>query len=301
MIRSQKANDPIEPHHRACPGGKDDGMDSLARKPEPFYTHENCRPSFQLNWSLALFWRAAAPTDLWLAELKTVLEPDGVRVLSHHAPRERVSQFLVSTKPDVSPADIVRLVKGRLQYIVREECPKAFCRNYFIMSIGPVTRDAVEEYVSSQLDHHTMADPRVQEMLKRYQLRIDGVDLSKINYSAHGEFIYSLHLVFVHGERWANVDERRLETANRMILRVSQKKGHRLSAIGAFADHTHIAIGCGVMEAPSEVALCYMNNLAYCQEMRRVYQYGYYVGTFGEYGWGAIVAKLKDSERGRGM
>jgi len=292
MNRSQQGAFPLE---------RMMGMDSLARKLEPLYTHENCRPSFQLNWSLALFWRAPAPPDLPLPELQAVLEPDGVRVLSHHAASPGVSQFAISTNPDVSPADIVRLVKGRLQYIVREQYPKAFARNYFVSSIGPATRNAIEEYVSSQLDHHRMADPRVHEMLNRYQMRIDGAQLSKVRYSGHGQFIYNLHLVFVQAERWRDVNDTRLANTNDMIVKVSQKKGHVLSAIGVFADHMHITLGCGLTEAPGEVALGYMNNLAYCQGMVRVYQYGYYVGTFGEYSWGAIVSRLKRSDSGNGV
>jgi len=42
------------------------------------------------------------------------------------------------------------------------------------------------------------------------------------------------------------------------------------------------------MESPLEVAVGYLNNLAYAQGMKRVYQYGFYVGTFGEYDLGAI-------------
>jgi hypothetical protein len=39
---------------------------------------------------------------------------------------------------------------------------------------------------------------------------------------------------------------------------------------------------------PGEVALSYMNNLAYAQGMSEVFRYSYFVGTFGEYDLGVI-------------
>ncbi len=71
-------------------------------------------------------------------------------------------------------------------------------------------------------------------------------------------------------------------------MRIVEKKGHLLSRAGIFADHLHLAVGCGIRESPQEVALSYMNNLAYARGMRPVFQFGCYVGTFGEYDFGAL-------------
>ena len=50
----------------------------------------------------------------------------------------------------------------------------------------------------------------------------------------------------------------------------------------------HRPFGCGLTESPPEVALGYLNNVAYAQGMKRVYQFGLYVGTVGEYDLDAI-------------
>jgi hypothetical protein len=73
-----------------------------------------------------------------------------------------------------------------------------------------------------------------------------------------------------------------------MVLKASSAKRHRLSRAGILADHVHLLLGCNLAESPQEVALGYLNNLAYAQQMRPVYQYGFYVGTVGEYDLGAI-------------
>src|SRR2546426_156659 len=103
---------------------------------ETIYTAANCQAAYQLNWAVSLFPRSAIPGDKsWFTELRQITEADGVRILEHRTDPERVVQFLVSTRPETAPADIVRSLKGRLQYIVRKALPRAFRRNYRIESV----------------------------------------------------------------------------------------------------------------------------------------------------------------------
>ncbi len=83
----------------------------------PIYTPENCSTAYQLDWSVTLFWKLIPATDDWLAELMPVTEADGVRILRHRFPTADCSQFLVSSKTSVRPVDVVRSIKGRLQYV----------------------------------------------------------------------------------------------------------------------------------------------------------------------------------------
>ena len=62
-----------------------------------------------------------------------------------------------------------------------------------------------------------------------------------------------------------------------------------------FADHVHLAVGTGMEESPQDVALAYMNNIAFLHGMRPVLQCGYYAGTFGEYNLEAIRRRLRDA------
>ena len=256
--------------------------------PEPIYTPDNCRVSFRLTWSLAVFWRSSMPEPEWLDELTAATEKDGVRILNHQPSDGDVSQFLLSTTPNVSPSAAIRSVKGRLQALVRPRRPRALSRNYFIHSIGTAKREVVEAYVADQLGHHRMAHPQAQRLLGRHQISRQEIDLGQVRHSAHGRFVYNLHLVLVNDGRWREIREERLARTNRALVAAGAKKGHLLSRVGVFADHLHLTLGCDVSESPEEVALGYMNNLAYAHGMRRVYQFGYYVGTFGQYDLGAV-------------
>ncbi len=76
-----------------------------------------------------------------------------------------------------------------------------------------------------------------------------------------------------------------------MIKRVVRCKGWLLSRAGILPDHIHLALGCSFDVAPDEVAFCFLNNLAYVYEMKPVFQFGAYIGTFGEYDNRVVVGE----------
>jgi REP element-mobilizing transposase RayT len=258
--------------------------------PEPIYSSDNCTFCTPLRWGLTVFWRAANVEASWLADLTHALETDGISLIGHRFSERRVSQFSLSSPPAVPPVRIVNRVKGRLQYLVRERLPKAFQRNYALRSYGAATRQGIEGYVAAQLEHHAMADERVQTLMSRFQVVHPEVDLSRARSTAHGIYWYNLHAVLVHRERWAEIREDVLEKVLQMIQRVCRAKRYVLSRAGILPDHIHLALGCPLETAPADVALAFLNNLAYVHGMKAVFQYGAYVGTFGEYHQGAVVS-----------
>ncbi|MBN2216378.1 MAG: transposase, partial [Pirellulales bacterium] len=256
---------------------------------QPLYTPHNIKPAYQLNWGATIFWRNM-PIDEshWLAELKKSTEPDGVRVLKHQWTTNNASQFFLSTTPIVAPSAMLRSIKGRLQNVVQAQAPKALRRNYSLRSVGAATRSMVESYVAGQYDHHPMADPQVQERLMSFQRDYPGVNLATACFSAHGQFWYNLHVVLVNQRRWMEIRQDVLDTLGQMIDRVAAKYECRLSRVALLPDHMHMTMGCRIDRSPEEIALAYLNNLAFACGMKTVFQPGYYVGTIGEYDRGAV-------------
>jgi len=84
------------------------------------------------------------------------------------------------------------------------------------------------------------------------------------------------------------VRERVIQTLCDMIESAAAKYGDRLSRLSVLPDHIHVTVGCEIGRSPEAMALSYLNNCAYACGMKPVYQYGYYVGTFGEYDRGAL-------------
>ena len=256
---------------------------------KPLYTSANCKPAYQLRWSLALFSEAdLPPVETWSQSLAEAVERDGVRLLESRLHQPRVWLFLLSTKPPLKPPQIVKSVKGRLQHLLRASAPKAFHRNFSLTSVGEARRETVESYVASQLGHHGMPDKRVQTRFKDFQFVFPDVDPSAEQFSSHGRYVYSLHLVLVHESRWREIREEHLAASRDMFFKAALQKGHKVSRLALLADHLHATLGCSFDESPEEVALAYMNNLAFAHGMKPVFCESYYVGTFGEYDMAAI-------------
>lgn len=261
----------------------------------PIYLPQNCTPAYQLNWSVSLFGRQDLPVvDEWLGDLRSVAESDSVRILETHRRAEKVIQFLVSTRPPMAPTEIVRCLKGRLQYLIREKCPAAFRRNYRIESVGSTRADVVENYVARQLTKHRPVNSVVEERLAKSQINNPDVDLAAIRYSSHGQFIYNLHLVLVNYDRGVAVDNSQINRTSDMVLRVAKKRGLLLSRVGLLGDHLHLSLGCPIDQSPDVIALSFMNNIAFAHDMTHWFDFGYYVGTFGNYDLGAIRQHLAE-------
>jgi REP element-mobilizing transposase RayT len=268
--------------------------------PTPIYTSENCRkPAFQLNWAISFFAHAPLPdAGRWAQPLRDALEKeDGIRILESRLPSPDVVQFLASTQPPATPSFVLQRLKGRLQYLLRDRLPKAFRRNYRLESVDSAKREVIEAYIQNQLARHPLADARIQEQFEWLQIMAEDVDLSQIRYTAHGQFIYNLHVVLEHADGLCVVEPKFLQATCDMIRRVCQARGFLLSRAGIVANHLHLAIGCGIEDPPERVALCFLNNLAYAHGMKAIYRLGYYVGTFGNFDLGAIRQAQKADEQ----
>lgn len=163
---------------------------------EPIYTAVNTSAAYQLNWSIALFGKQELPDHaIWCDALKAATESDGVRILSSHVRSDNTLQFHVTTCPESSPSDIVRSVKARLQYLIRDFHPKAFRRNYHVHSIGEVKSDILDQYVAGQTLKHPMAASAVQACLEALQFHDEGIDLTQCCLSTYGQYLNSLQIV----------------------------------------------------------------------------------------------------------
>jgi len=255
---------------------------------QPIYTADNVRIAYQLLWSLSVFWRKPPFTEDWLQELNLIAEADGVRILEHRFATPTTSLFLLSTRPECVPQEIPRAIKGRLQYLVRAQFPKAFQRNYDLHSIGSTTREKAEAYVASQLLHHHADDVKVRGMLSDLQFVNPEVDLRQPRFSAHARHRVSLHLVLVHGWRRPECNLEVWKHVRAVLRNSSDQKGWMLSRLGLLPDHIHLTLGTPPAISPLDVGLSCMNNVAFAHDMQPVLMHGCFLGTLGEYDLGAV-------------
>lgn len=262
--------------------------------PDAIYNSENCRIAWQLRWSLTSFTNVRLPdSDQWREQLGEAIDPDGVRVLELQV-ADGAAQFLLSTRPEVCPAAVIRSVKGRLQYLLRDTIPKLWRRHYSITSVGDANNETLQGYVARQVQRHPMADVRGEERLNEVQFHDTRVNLETARASAHGRFIHNLHIVIENADHLLDTREELLRATRQMAESVCTKKGWLLSRLGIVGNHLHVLVGCGVDDVPRDVALSLMNNLAYAQGMKRVYENSFYLGSFGPYDQQAIRRAIAD-------
>ena len=260
----------------------------------PLYTPENCSNAYQLNWSLSVFGASALPPPAEsLEHRRAACEPDGVRILECEPTSPSVVQFFVSTRPSVPPSEIVRSIKGRWQYRIRDRYPSAFRRNYRLDTVGAANNETLDRYVDHQVSRHPMADSRINDRLVAFQFHDPRVDLAVVQSSNAGRYVNGLQVVIETNGGWSEIQTDMLQASREMNIRASAKKRWRLSRIGLLSNHIHILLGASMTESPESIALALLNNLASVHDMKPVFRFSYYVGSFGAYDRQAVRSNLR--------
>jgi REP element-mobilizing transposase RayT len=259
---------------------------------QPYYSPQdvNCAYHLRYNWA---GWPSSShlppePERQFFENLAEALEPDGIRILEHRWSSSAV-QIVTSVRPCVSPTFFTARMKGRLNYALRHQgTPVKFKRNFAMKTLGENSRPTVERYIREQVDKAEFADPRFADMLERFTLEDDTVDLSKATCTKRGLYWYNLHLVLSTHPGLTIVDEASLRTIFDGCRRIARSKGHKISRLAIMPDHLHCSLRGHIDHSPGEIALGFMNNLAYLLGHEAIWRPSYYVGSFGDYDMGAV-------------
>ena len=63
---------------------------------------------------------------------------------------------------------------------------------------------------------------------------------------------------------------------------MASEDGHRIAALAVMPDHVHMALRGNIERSPEEIGLAFQNGLSRAAGCR-IWQDGFYVGTFSEY------------------
>jgi REP element-mobilizing transposase RayT len=254
--------------------------------PVPLYHPRNQDAAYQLRYSWTGWPSAgrfnALPSHL-IDDTTPLCDREGLRVLEHRWTAELV-QILFSTKPDVAPEFVAARAKGRLDHALRTaQVTAPFSRKVSLRSVGDNTRRDVEVYVDRQVPKQRFVDPRTQRHLAEFTVKDESVDLSQPFESAHGRYWYNLHMVLIVDGRCECFDLGVLGRLRDGCFLIANKKGHYISRLAVMPDHLHVALRGTIKEAPIDLVFAYQNNLAHLLGKGRIWNEGFYVGSFGEY------------------
>lgn len=262
--------------------------------PTPLYDPTALRGAHRLHYSWT-GWPSgdgfpSAPTEL-ITLTKPLWLRDGLDVVESRWMRDMV-QILFAASPHVSPQFIATRAKGRLDHAIRAAgLQMPISRKVALRAIGENTRHDVETYIETQVKKEQFADDRFARELEQLIYIDDACDLLQPTPSSHGRYWYNLHLVLVTEGRFRIVELEALRQLRAFTLRIAQKKSHALSRLTVMPDHLHASLRPKFGESPHEVAASYLNNLAHGINHGRMWQAGYYVGTFGEYTTHSMVGR----------
>jgi hypothetical protein len=162
---------------------------------EPIYIFSECNFAFQLRWGLTIFWQKSVDEKHWFAP---VAEPLEIRILSWRWKRAKVAQFAVSTLPQISPANVVSLLREFLQDAIQEISPKALRSRFSNRSYGTQEKKIIEAYVAKQPAHHPLASASSQELFESLVIENKSVDLSRAKPRHEANLVPQC----VHGNVW---------------------------------------------------------------------------------------------------
>ena len=276
------------------PAGEDiapDGLVPSGRKmngvlPPLRYTTHNLSPAFSLRYDWT-GWPTAGtslPGSAYDAVHTTASawEPDGLRVLEAHATSEKI-QILFSVTPSISPTFFCMRVKGRLQHVMRKVgTPVDFSRKVSFRSLGENTSATVSGYLHKQVGKESFADPRFQAVMKQFTVVCSKDVLAEPTASSSGRYWYNLHVVLVVADRLRITNPVKLGQLRDAAFEVTTRYGCRIGALAVMPDHLHVALRGNYERSPQDIALALQNGLAQTIGCR-VWQDGFYVGTFSEY------------------
>ena len=235
------------------------------------------------------------PIDRWHNDLQDSTIRDQVHTLDARILNDNVIQFLLSTEPSSSPPSIVKLVKGRLQTILRPELKVAYRRNFRLTSVGDASIEVIENYVAAQLAHHRNTFTTAPTKIESIQYEDNSVDLNTPINTAHGQYLIALHIVLVHAERFRIGDLKFLGLTKDSILRHAAENQHRISRLAILPDHVHFTLGVGYSQSAFDIVLSYMNQVAAAHGGLRFWMDSFYVGTIGPYDMRAVRKWLGDT------
>lgn len=204
-------------------------------------------------------------------------------------------QILFSVTPVISPIFFCQRVKGRLQHALRKAgTPAYFSRKVSFRSLGENISAVVERYIHGQTGKEDFADPRFREIMSRFTVINKDVKLAEPTESNSGRYWYNLHVVLVAAGRFRITNPEKLEQIRDATVTTAMKHGHRITALSVMPDHVHLALRGNIECSPEEIALAFQNGLALAAGCR-IWQDGFYVGTFSEYGLDVIRCMANQS------
>ena len=132
------------------------------------------------------------------------------------------------------------------------------------------------------MKHVELVDDRYRQLLASAAFDDPSVNLADPVESGSGRYWNNLHVVLVTADRYCVGRPDVVHGIRDRALEASRATGFVIKAVAVMPDHLHVALRSSPMLAPVDVGVLLQNVTAKAIGCR-LWQYGFYVGTFSEY------------------
>lgn len=228
------------------------------------------------------------PSEVICQTLDKAWESDGFRRLETNWTKQ-IIQFTFSVKPSVNPILFCQRVKGRLDHTLRHhKMGIKFSRKVGFRTIGNNRREEVLNYINQQVAKEEFVDSRFAELIQEFTFSDDEIRLQEPTETTRARYWHNLHLVLVTAGRSRFTNRESLSKLSHQCTAIARKKECKIASRSIMPDHIHLALRGALDLSPAEIALTFMNNLAFAFGQNAIWTPSYYVGSFGEYDMGAV-------------
>ena len=236
----------------------------------PIYERNHTCVSDDLRWSLTITPDGpTTPPTQWSDRLRSLLIGDAIHLLDVHQPHAGTLRFDVSTPPDVAPADIVWICRGALQDSLRTRKKLQLRRKFLLASVGDGSTDAGDRFIAGRLERRSTSGTSGHRGIRRpTPRRID-----------HGVHDITLRMAAVHDKRFRTMRADHREVTVRAVIDTAAKYDHDVLSLIAAPDHLWLCVDVPAERSPGEVALSYLNNVAFRHGSRPVFERGCHLET----------------------
>jgi len=213
-----------------------------------------------------------------LDALTAAWRTDGFRLLAHDANAARI-MLTFDADANVAPTLLAQRVKGRLNNALRlAGTPATFSRKVSIRTLGENVSEVVEDYLRDQLIRVDLVDDRYRQLLADAAFEDSCVSLAEPAETGSGRYWNNLHVVLVTADRYR---VGRPDVVHGIRDR-ARETGLAFNAIAVMPDHLHAALRPSPDMTPVDVGIALQNATAKAAGCR-LWQYGFYIGTFSDY------------------
>ena len=202
---------------------------------------------------------------------------------------------LASLKPSETIAGCASKLKGQTSKWLRESISlhvptNLLARGYFACTVGKSRREAVEQYLAIQSEHHGYA-ARSMPPVYVESFDVTTEDEARLN-AKHARTLIQFHFVLATWKRrgvFGSQQGGAIATAWRSL---QAKKKFALLKVSFLPDHVHLAVRAHPAASPADLAVIFMNvsqqvmfehfcDVIINARLERLWQLSAYIGSYG--------------------